>query len=568
MSNSGIIAVAEKLVKQRNEQIKETIFMEWLMGIAIFLGGAAAGGMGVRLLLLARMQARGEKEKSELAIRCSTAETRLENAEKELELHRQKENESAGLLRRLAVSETRCEQIPALEQLLRRRDETVAGLEEELRGTAAELAAVIESNKKTEELQEKLEKSELQKEKQTEEILRLSGSEQNLLATLQQERRTSGEKLALLTEAREALQNQFKVLADEILEEKSKRFSQYSRENLGGMLQPLHERIEHFDKLVRETYDKESKQRFSLEQELKRLQEMNGRLNRDALALTDALTGASSKAQGTWGEMVLEKVLEASGLTKGREYLVQVSDTLETEEEGRKRYQPDVIIHLPEGKQLVVDSKVSLNAYVRYASLTDEAQKNRELKSHIAAIRQHIHTLSEKRYQDLCTLNTLDFVFMFIPVEPAYLLAVQHDAELFQESFRHKIMIVGPSNLLATLRTVAGIWRSERQNSNAREIARQSGKMYDKFVGFAETLEKLGLQIEQTRNSYQRALGQLKSGPGNLIRRAENLREMGVRHHRELPSSLAPEKETSDSEDEEDAAAPGRMITASSGNAG
>ena len=360
---------------------------------------------------------------------------------------------------------------------------------------------------------------------------------QRLETTLQQERQQMQEKVQLLHDAKEMLSNQFKSLANDILEEKSKRFTAQNQENLTGLLNPLNEKILTFGKLVQDTYDKDSKERLTLENELRRLSDMNTRLGQEALALTNALTGANSKAQGTWGEMVLEKVLEASGLTKDREYRVQVSDHVETDD-GVKRYQPDVVIDLPDHKQLVVDSKVSLNAYVRFTQAEDEPARALELKSHIAAMRAHIRTLADKRYQDLYKLNTLDFVFLFVPVEPAYLLAVQHDMTLFDEAFERRIMIVGPSTLLATLRTVESVWRYERQNLNAHEIARQGGALHDKFVAFAETLEKVGKQLDATRGTYSDAMKQLTEGRGNLAGRADALRKLGVKATKQLPGHL------------------------------
>jgi DNA recombination protein RmuC len=368
-------------------------------------------------------------------------------------------------------------------------------------------------------------------------------------ATLRAERAQSEEKLALLAAAREVMSNQFKALANDILEEKTRRFTEQNKENLGTLLTPLAERIQAFSKQVQDTYEKDSQGRLTLEQELKNLQALNTRLNQDAIALTNALTGANSKAQGNWGEMILERVLETSGLQKDREYRVQVSDTLQNEE-GNKRYQPDVIIDLPEGKQLVVDSKVSLNAYVRFTAASDETERASELRAHIAALRAHIRSLSEKRYQDLYHLNTLDFVFMFVPVEPAYLLAVQHDMSLFNEAFERRIMIVGPSTLLATLRTVASIWRYEYQNQNAQEIARQSGAMYDKFVGFVDSMEKIGRQVDGVRDSWQDAMKKMRDGSGNLISRAERLRKLGIRSSKQLPGHLLTDEGTEGSETE------------------
>jgi DNA recombination protein RmuC len=369
-----------------------------------------------------------------------------------------------------------------------------------------------------------------------------------LNATLRQERAQAAEKLAMLTEAREALSLQFKTLANDILEEKSQRFTTQNKENLDTLLAPLAERIQVFSKQVQDTYDKDSKERLTLEVELRRLQELNTRLNQDAEALTRALTGAHNKTQGNWGEMVLERVLESSGLQKGREYRVQVSDVLH-DEEGTHRYQPDVIIDLPEGKQLVVDSKVSLNAYTRYIKAVDEAERELELKAHCQALRNHIRSLSEKRYQDLYRLNTLDFVFMFVPVEPAYLLAVQHDMALFNEAFEKRIMVVGPSTLLATLRTVSSIWRHEYQNRNAQEIARQSGAMYDKFAGFVDTLDRLGKQLDGAHDSWQDAMKKLRDGRGNLMSSAERLRRLGIKSNKRIAPHLL-----GDDEEEGDAA--------------
>ena len=424
----------------------------------------------------------------------------------------------------------RAQRVPDLERQAQDRERQLGTLQGELRRIGALLAASEEHGKLLMDLQVKL-------RTQGEEIIRLTVREQELTTLLEQERGQTSEKLLLLTEARESMAGQFKALASDILEEKAQRFTEQNQQNLGYLLGPLQQRLQDFGKLVQDSYEKESRGRLSLEVELKRLQELNMRLGDDAIALTRALTGASSKAQGSWGEMVLERVLETSGLHKGREYRVQVSGMLE-DEGGNRRYQPDVVIDLPEGKQLVVDSKVSLNAYVRYTSAENAADREVEIKSHVAAIRTHIRTLSEKRYQDLYCLNTLDFVFMFIPVEPAYLLAFQEDMNLFNEAFERRIMIIGPSTLLATLRTVASIWRHEYQSQNAQEIARQGGAMYDKFVGFAANLEKVGKQLDFARDSLGDAMKQLSNGRGNLVASAERLRKLGVRNNKQLQQNL------------------------------
>lgn len=356
---------------------------------------------------------------------------------------------------------------------------------------------------------------------------------------IEQERRSHEEKLALLAEARQSLADQFQNLANNILEEKAKRFTEHNAESINRLLTPLNERMGRFSELVQNTYEKEAKERLTLENELKRLQSLNSQLHADAKALTEALAGTQNKAQGNWGEMILETVLENSGLTKGREYIVQAAATRTEEDGATRRLQPDVLVNLPDNKQIIIDSKVSLTAYVRYTRAQTPAEAERELAAHTASVRAHIKNLAGKRYQDLEGVNTLDFVFMFIPVEPAYLLALQHDDSLFQECFDKRIMPVGPSTLLATLRTVANIWRNEQQNQNAVAIAEEGGRLYDKFVGFVTTLEGVGKNIEQAQSQYQAAFKQLSEGRGNLVNRAEKLRKLGVKATKQLDKTLA-----------------------------
>ncbi|AXK40293.1 DNA recombination protein RmuC [Crenobacter cavernae] len=525
------------------------------------IAGVVVGALLAWLLLKSRADVAQERGRSEglaevsrMSAEIGAAARLLEEARErerlqqtELALQRQTLAEQQQRLGQLEASAAR---LPQLEAQQAERDAVIAGLNKELRDTASRLAASAEQGRQLEALQQDLAGARKHAQTLTDDITRLTAREQELATRLEQERLAAGEKLQVLIDAREALSNQFKALANEIFEEKSKRFTEQNQSNLGQLLNPLHERIQGFGKLVQDTYDKDSKERLTLETELKRLQELNTRLGDDAVALTRALTGASSKTQGAWGEMVLEKVLEHSGLTRGREYDVQHSDVLETEEGGLKRYQPDVVIHLPEGKHLVIDSKVSLNAYVRHTAADDEIVREAELKAHIAALRTHIRTLSEKRYQDLYGLTSIDFVFMFVPVEPAYLLAVQRDMSLFTEAFDQRIVIVGPSTLLATLRTVASIWRYEDQNQNAIEIARQSGAMFDKFVGFVDTLEKLGKQLSTTQDSYATAMKQLASGSGNLVGRAEKLRKLGIKANKQLAASLRGDESEEDEDGE------------------
>jgi DNA recombination protein RmuC len=351
------------------------------------------------------------------------------------------------------------------------------------------------------------------------------------------ERRQSADKLATLQqtaqEAKTVLSDQFKNIANEILEEKSKRFAEQNQQNLDILLKPLQEKLTDFRKQVDETYQSEARERFALKQEVEKLAGLNLRMTDETRALTNALKG-ESKTQGDWGELVLETILENSGLRKGEEYLVQDTQTISD----GSRLQPDVVIRLPESKHLVIDSKVSITAYTRYIQADDDSIKTAELNSHVLSIKQHIQGLSAKNYQDLYGVGSIDFVLMFIPIEPAFLAAMRHAPDIYQEALKKNIVIVCPSTLLATVRTVAHLWRQEHQNRNAQEIARQCASLYDKFVGFVEDLDKVGQRLEQAQISYSDAVGKLKTGRGNLIRTAENVKKLGVKPNKSLPSKL------------------------------
>ncbi len=351
------------------------------------------------------------------------------------------------------------------------------------------------------------------------------------------ERRQSADKLATLQqtaqEAKTVLSDQFKNLANEILEEKSKRFAEQNQQNLDTLLKPLQEKLTDFRKQVDETYQSEARERFALKQEVEKLAGLNLRMTDETRALTNALKG-ESKTQGDWGELVLETILENSGLRKGEEYLVQDTQTISD----GSRLQPDVVIRLPEAKHLVIDSKVSITAYTRYIQADEDSIKTAELNSHVLSIKQHIQGLSAKNYQDLYGVGSIDFVLMFIPIEPAFLAAMRHAPDIYQEALKKNIVIVCPSTLLATVRTVAHLWRQEHQNRNAQEIARQCASLYDKFVGFVEDLDKVGQRLEQAQISYSDAVGKLKTGRGNLIRTAENVKKLGVKPNKSLPSKL------------------------------
>jgi len=345
-----------------------------------------------------------------------------------------------------------------------------------------------------------------------------------LEAELAGERSQSAEKIALLQEAREGLGNQFKALANDILEEKSRRFAEQNQASLGGLLDPLRLRLADFQGKVEQFYDAEGKQRSALSQQVSQLMDLNKLLGDEARNLTSALKG-STKAQGNWGELILERVLEASGLRRGHEYFVQQNHT----REDGSRAQPDVIIQLPEERSLVVDAKVSLIAYEECVSAeTDEARALAQ-RRHLLSIRAHIDGLAARNYQQLYSLKTLDFVLMFVPIEPAFMLAAAADEQLFMDAWRRNVLLVSPSTLLFVVRTVAHLWRQEQQNRNAQEIARRGADLYDKLAAFVGDLEEIGRSLDKAQKSYGEAFKRLKSGRGNAIAQAERLRELGVK---------------------------------------
>jgi DNA recombination protein RmuC len=354
-----------------------------------------------------------------------------------------------------------------------------------------------------------------------------------LEAALDSERKQGLGRIESLNEAKEALTSQFKNLANEILEDKSKRFTEQNVASLDALLKPLQTKLSEFKEQVNTSYGNEARERFALKSEIERLANLNLRMSDETRSLTQALKG-DSKVQGNWGELVLESILESSGLRKGEEYLVQDSHT----QTDGSRLQPDVVVKLPEGRSLVVDSKVSITAYSRHAEATDPTTSEQELAAHIQSLRQHIQGLSSKNYSSLYGIGSVDFVLMFVPIEPAFLLALKTAPNLYQEALAKNIVLVCPSTLMATLRTVAHLWRQDHQNRNALEIAKQCGTLYDKFVGFVDDLEKLGQRLDQAQTSYHDAFSKLKSGKGNLIRTAEKVRELGVKPSKNLSAPL------------------------------
>ncbi len=339
-----------------------------------------------------------------------------------------------------------------------------------------------------------------------------------------------------IEQTQQKLQAEFKNLANQILEEKSQKFTEQNKTNIDQILQPLSDKIKDFQKRVEETYINESRERTSLKDQVRLLHESTKRVSQEATDLTKALKG-DVKKQGNWGEMVLERILENSGLIKDEEYKIQFS----TENDDGKRIQPDVVILLPDKKHIIIDSKVSLIAYEQYVNAENDLERQRYAKDHVVSVRNHIKELSNKKYPTGKDINAPEYVLLFIPIESSFGIAVKEDQELFNFAWENKIVIVSPSTLIATLMTISSIWKQENQTKNAIEIARQGGALYDKFVGFVADLEKVNKGLKTTETAYLDAISKLSTGKGNLIARAENIKKLGVKASKSLPSNLTQE---------------------------
>jgi len=337
-----------------------------------------------------------------------------------------------------------------------------------------------------------------------------------------------------MRELQERFKEEFENLANKILEEKSKKFTEQNKEKLDALLKPLGEKLENFKKKVEERHKEDIKGRSRLEKHLDDLKELNRQITDEAKNLTKALKN-DSKTQGRWGEVILQRILEKSGLTEGREYETQVG--VKTSEGGQQYL--DVVVHLPDEKHIIIDSKVSLKAYEQFVSADDEHERMNALKQHVASLRSHVKGLSSRNYQDQFGEMSPDFVLMFIPIESAFGIALQQDTELYYEAFEKNIVIVSPSTLLATLATIDSVWKQEYQNKNAMEIAERGGALYDKFVLFVESMQDIGMRIRQTQESYEEAMNRLKKGRGSLTRQAEMLRELGAKASKKLPGELS-----------------------------
>ena len=331
----------------------------------------------------------------------------------------------------------------------------------------------------------------------------------------------------------EKFTKEFENLANKILEEKTTKFTEQNKENLKNILIPLQDKIQLFEKKVEDTHKESIDYHAALRQQILGLRDMNEQMSKETLNLTKALKG-DSKMQGNWGELILERVLEKSGLEKDREYFVQQSHQTD---DGTRVF-PDVVINLPDGKKMIVDSKVALTAYERYINEDDESKKTVYLKEHVLSINRHVEQLSNKNYHDLYVMESPDFVLLFIPIESAFALALNHDTALYNKAFEKNIIIVTPSTLLATLRTIDSMWTNQKQQENALEIARQAGALYDKFEGFVLDLVKIGKKMDEAKVEYQGAMNKLVDGKGNLINSVEKLKKMGAKAKKSLPESI------------------------------
>ena len=354
-----------------------------------------------------------------------------------------------------------------------------------------------------------------------------------LRITLDKEREAAADKLKLLQQTGEEMTLRFKQLSQEILEDKSRRFTEQNQLNIEQILKPLREKIAGFELQVKQSYELETRDRVALKEQIAQLARLNQQVSAEANNLAGALRG-QARTQGAWGELVLERILELSGLEKGREYETQFA----TRDEAGQRYRPDVVVHLPGERDIIIDAKASLSAYARFSEAVDEAARELALAAHVASLRSHIRELGAKGYESLEGIRSLDFVLMFVPNEAAYIDAVRSAPGLYEEALTQNIGLVCPSTLLPTLRTINNLWKVERQGRNAQQIAEEAGRLYDKFVGFEQDLSKLGSALNSASKAYADARGKLLEGPGNVVRKIEMLKKMGAKASKQLPDAL------------------------------
>ena len=448
----------------------------------------------------------------------------------------------------LAVLNERLSTLQDLEKSLAEHRQQINTVHEQLKQETAERIQAQQKALYLTKIETQLQKQQQHATELNHQMGLLKAKEAQLTTQLHEEKKQSEEKIKLLQQAEIQLTHRFENLANKILDEKTKVFTEQNQTNMQSLLTPLREQIGEFKAKVEDIHLHDSKDRSSLRTEITNLRLQTQKINEEAINLSRALKG-DNKVQGNWGEMVLQRVLEQSGLRQGKEYEIQHG----YRNENNRLFKPDVIVHLPEKKDVIIDSKVSLLAYDAYCSEENEDQQALMLKRHIDSIRKHIHELSAKDYSSLKGLRSLDLVLLFIPIEAAFVVAFQGDEKLFSDAFEHKIVVVTPTTLLATLRTIENIWRFERQNENARIIANKAGAIHDKLCGFVQDMEKIGVQVDTLHRTYEGAMGKLSTGKGNLIRQASQLVELGAKTKKTLPSTLlSSQDENSNHADEQD----------------
>lgn len=513
----------------------------------ITAGVGLALGLAIAWILQRRMVATAERGRAEVAIDLATASERARAAETEVgrlsaahsalgTLATELRNALDRARDDLAMLTERSSRIPGLEAKLTATLEALSAAQRqaaELRETTGRLGAELRAESDT--------LARLRDDWQSERSLRLRaetsvGELTTALAELNTrlagERSQAEEKLALLLAAKVELSNQFKTLANDILEEKAKRFTEQNQTNIGQILEPLRERLGEFKAKVEEIHAKDSEQRATLRAELAQLKDLNRQITEEAHGLATALKGQAKK-QGNWGELVLGNVLDRSGLREGKDFRREVSFATDA---GRKR--PDVVVYLPQAKHLVIDAKVSLNAYTRYVNAEDDVERQQALREHVDAVASRIQELSSRAYFDLPGLNTPEMVFMFIPIESAFVEALRADESLFQKAIEQNVLVATPTTLLTSLNIVRQLWRFEEQNAHTAELADRAGKVYRKLVGFLTSMEAVGGQLDKAKDSYNKAMGQLVTGKGNLISQAKDFERLGVSVQAALPEQL------------------------------
>jgi DNA recombination protein RmuC len=517
----------------------EILFLVIGIVFGLFAGGA------VCFLLFGRKSANqtDEKAKQQYEKEITRLETSLIHANNEIEEKKragiQKERESSEItrkfnetLRNLSVAEERVQNISSecerLAEKASRQETELSSIRENLAQVTAN-ASALEHNLAEQRRQNNL--KELQVHELNDLNNRLNSENATLLANLNANEGKLATQKAEIEDIREKSHLEFENIANRLLEAKSERFTEANRVNIENILLPLKSDINLFKTKVEETYEKESQQRFSLEKEVKALIEQTDKVSNEANNLAAALKGQAKK-QGDWGEMILERILETNGLVRGREYDVQHPIK---NEDGDQQYL-DVIVHLPDNRKLVIDSKVTLVAYDRYCSSETDEDRSRCLKDHIHALSTHIDQLSGKKYDQMDA--SPDFVLLFVPIEPAYMMAVQNDSELWARAYAKRILLISPTNLMGAVKMVSDLWKRDQQSKNVLEIARQGEKLYDKFIGFLNSMDDIGKHIINAQESFNKALGQLKQGRGNLVSRAEKLKHLGIKSSKSIPATM------------------------------